>query len=405
MSAPRPRHDALTGIRLFAAIWIVLHHIQLAHKSRLAAAYPEAYELAAPVLEQANRGLDLFFLLSGYVLGLNYLERLGGRFDLRAVGHYFWLRVARIWPTYLALTLFAGALIALRAWRWQSTSTDELTVASFVKQLFLVQLWDRPSGAGTSWAGPAWSLSAEWLAYALFPLMALGVHALTRRLGARGMVVAALVALTPMLTGLLVHHRFSYDFGWAPRVLCLFLAGMCVAAAVNKVTPTERERRVAGALAPAIVVGVLVWIALTETVLPGWYAGYIAFAWLPFVVCLSIGRGWFVSALSHRWVVLGGGASFALYLLHGPILKLFRDLTTETRFVLPDALQAPAEVALLPLLVLASCVIYTRYEEPARRVLSRLVSRRRPEAAAPQAVHAAEVPAPAAVVAEPLRTA
>lgn len=385
MSVPRPRHDALTGIRLFAAIWIVLHHIQLAHKTRLAAAHPDAYALVAPVLEQANRGLDLFFLLSGYVLGLNYLERLGGRFDLRAVGHYFWLRVARIWPTYLALTLLAGALVALRGWRWGSAPVDELTLGSFVRQLFLVQLWDRPSGAGTSWAGPAWSLSAEWLAYVLFPLLALGVYALTRRLSARGMVVAALLALAPMLTGLLVHHRFTYDFGWVPRVLCLFVAGMCVAAAVTKVTPTERQRRAAGVVAPALVLGVLGWIALTETVLPGWCAGFIAFAWLPFVVCLSIGRGWFISVLSHRWVVLGGGASFALYLLHGPVLKMFRDLTTQTRFVLPDALRAPAEVALVPLLVLTSCVIYTRYEEPARRALTRLVARRRP-AAAPAAV-------------------
>lgn len=367
MSSPRPRHDALTGIRIFAALWVVLHHVQLKHESRLAAAVPDAYALAAPVLEQANRALDLFFVLSGFVLGLNYLERLGARFDARAVGTYFWLRVARIWPTYLAMTLLAGALIGLRAWRWGSADAGELTLGSFAKQLLLVQLWDRPSGAGTSWAGPAWSLSAEWLAYALFPVLALAVVVLDRRTGPRGMVLTAGVALVPMVTGLVVAQRYSYPYGWAPRVLCLFVAGMCVAAALRKVTPTDRQRRAAGHLVwglPLLVVG---WIALTETVLPGWFAGFVALVWLPYVVCLSVGRGWAVDLLCRPRTVLAGGASFALYLLHGPVLKLFRDVTTQTRLALPDDVRVWAELGLVPLLVLVSCVVYTRFEEPARR--------------------------------------
>ena len=368
----RQYFDALTGVRLVAALWVVLHHIQLAHRRWISTHLGEVDQVLGPVLMQANRALDLFFVLSGFVLGLNYLERMGPRFDLRGVGRYFWLRFARIWPTYLAITALAGLLIALRAWKWGSADAGELTVSSMLRQAFLVQLWTEPRGRDTSWAGPAWSLSAEWLAYALFPLLALVVFRLARRLGPAALAGLSLLALAPMFVGLLVHHQLSYDYGWAPRVLCLFVAGLLVAAALAHVDPSERHRRVAGLGVPATAVAVLAWIALTETLLPGWYAGFLVVLWLPLMVCLSIGRGWAVDALSHRLVVLGGSASFALYLLHGPVLKLFRDVVTRTRLSLDRDVQLPAELALVPVLVVVACLVHTHWEEPARRALTRL---------------------------------
>lgn len=370
MTSVRPRYDALTGVRLFAALWVVLHHVQLTHRRWLDAHHPEVHDVVGPVLMQANRGLDLFFLLSGFVLGLNYLERLGSRLDRHGLLTYYASRVARIWPVYIVATLLAGALIVLRAWKWEAVSTDTLTLGSFARQLFLVQLWTEPRGRDTSWAGPAWSLSAEWLAYALFPFLALAVLWLSRRLGPWAMAGAALVALLPMYVGLFRFQQLSYDYGWAPRVLCLFVAGMCGAAALSKLDPTDRQRRVAGALVPLTVVAVLGWIALTETLLPGWWAGLISILWLPFVACLVVGRGWAVRLLEQRWVVLLGGASFALYLVHGPLLKLFRDVITRTRFAVEPDQRLWAELVFVPVTAVVAVAIFLWWEEPARKVLA-----------------------------------
>ncbi|CAM3303321.1 acyltransferase [Nocardioides dubius] len=378
---PRLRYDALTGVRLFAALWVVAYHIKRANQRWLEANHPDLVRLLDPVLGQAHRALDLFFVLSGFVLALNYLDRMGGRFDLREAGRYLWLRVARIWPTYLAITLFAGFAIWFRHWRWHSASVDELTLGSFVQQLFLVQMWDQPTGKDSSWAGPAWSLSAEWLAYLLFPLLAVLVLHVSRRLRTPGLVTAALVSLTPLMLGLLAHHRFTYEWGWAPRVLSLFVAGMFTAAALRTVEVDDAHRRAAGRAAPLILLAVAGWIALTETVLPGWWAGFLVIAWLPFVYCLTVGRGPLIDLLSRRWIVLGGGASFALYLLHGPVLKLLRDLTTHTALLHVDRdLRIWVELAAIPALVLASMAIYHWFEEPARRLIARPLAKRRQQA-------------------------
>lgn len=378
-AATRPlRYDALTGVRFFAALWVVAYHIKRANQGWLERHHPDLVQLLNPVLGQAHRALDLFFVLSGFVLALNYLERMGDRFELRATGRYLWLRVARIWPTYLAITLFAGAAIWFRHWRWNSASTEELTWSSAIQQLFLVQMWDQPTGRDSSWAGPAWSLSAEWLAYLLFPVLAVAVLATTRRLNTPGLFAAAALSLTPLLLGLLLNHRFTYAWGWAPRVLSLFVAGMFTAAILRRVTVTESHRRLAGQTAPLLLLAVAAWIALTETVLPGWWAGFLVIAWLPFIYCLAAGRGPLIDALSRRWIVLGGGASFALYLLHGPVLKLLRDLTTHTALFHVDRdLRIWVELAAVPALVLASMAIYHWWEEPARRFLTRPLARTR----------------------------
>ena len=64
----------------------------------------------------------------------------------------------------------------------------------WVRQLAGVQMWDHAYLDGASWVGPTWSLSAEWLAYLLFPVAALGFHRL-RRLPAWVLLLAAAVAL------------------------------------------------------------------------------------------------------------------------------------------------------------------------------------------------------------------
>ncbi len=64
---------ALTGLRIVAAVWVVLFHF----RPLLAQGAPELSETLAPVLNCGAQGVDLFFILSGFVLTWNYLERMG----------------------------------------------------------------------------------------------------------------------------------------------------------------------------------------------------------------------------------------------------------------------------------------------------------------------------------------
>ena len=102
---------ALTGLRVIAAMWVVLFHFR--PLSREAA--PDFSESLAPVLNCGAQGVDLFFVLSGFVLAWNYLDTLGPSFSPQATLRFLWLRLARVWPVYL-VTLHIAALWIAGLW-------------------------------------------------------------------------------------------------------------------------------------------------------------------------------------------------------------------------------------------------------------------------------------------------
>ena len=55
---------ALTGLRIVAAVWVVLFHF----RPMLADVSPDFRDALAPVLNCGAQGVDLFFILTGFVL-------------------------------------------------------------------------------------------------------------------------------------------------------------------------------------------------------------------------------------------------------------------------------------------------------------------------------------------------
>ena len=96
---------ALTGLRIIAAVWVVLFHF----RPLLRDAAPGFRDALSPVLNCGAQGVDLFFILSGFVLTWNYLDRMGWSWSTRSTLHFLWLRLARVWPVYL-VTLHLAAL-------------------------------------------------------------------------------------------------------------------------------------------------------------------------------------------------------------------------------------------------------------------------------------------------------
>ncbi len=160
---------ALSGLRIVAALWVVLFHF----RPLLAQASPSlSTALAPPVLDAGAQGVDLFFILSGFVLTWNYLDRMGESWSARDTLRFLWLRLARVWPVYLVTMHLAAAWIIFTLYVGHVPAeppvVESLNATSWVRQVLLVQLWFQPYFDGSSWDGPAWSISAEWLAYLLF---------------------------------------------------------------------------------------------------------------------------------------------------------------------------------------------------------------------------------------------
>lgn len=360
---------ALTGLRFFAALWVVLYHSTRYNLDVLAEHHPALLELVQPVALQGFRGVDLFFMLSGFVLALNYLDQMGPRLTWSSTARFLWLRLARIWPLYVAVLLLAGALIALRARLWDSAPSGKLEPVAFLEQLFMVQLWHRSDTAGSSWSGPAWSLSAEWLAYLLFPLLVLAVLRLQRRLRVRALFVASLAAMGPLMVAGLLNRGFGVEYAWLLRILCEFVAGMLLCAAISRLRLTARQRRTAGVLAIALLVALVGWYYVAFHAGHQWWSGFAILAFLPLIGFLAVGHGPLTSLLATRALVLGGGLSYGLYLLHSPMLYLFRDATRYSRLHLDPLPRYYAELCWIPVIVLLAWATFRFLEEPARRTL------------------------------------
>ena len=102
---PTGEIKALSGLRIVAALWVVLFHF----RPMLQTASPRLYDALKPILDCGAQGVDLFFILSGFVLTWNYLDRMGETWSVKANLHFLWLRLARVWPIYLVTLHLAAA--------------------------------------------------------------------------------------------------------------------------------------------------------------------------------------------------------------------------------------------------------------------------------------------------------
>ena len=374
---------ALTGLRIIAAVWVVLFHF----RPLLRLASPELSDALAPVLDRGAQGVDLFFILSGFVLTWNYLERMGETFSVRATVHFLWLRLARVWPIYLVTMHLAllWVIFTLHVGHVPTEDLSRITAMSYVRQVLLVQLWFEPFFDGSSWDGPAWSISAEWLAYLLFGVLVLAVYRMMRVTSARGLAVLAIVASLPPLLLLLATGEFYSPWSWLPRIVMQFTAGALACAAVRKIDPADAARRAAGycsALLIAAMVGVLYYF--DGHPISGLYdsGGLVDVLFVPLVMALAIGIGSLPALLSTRVLVYGGQISFCLYMVHELVHTSWNWAAKQFEIVLDEGATAAKWMVcgLLVAATLLSMLLFHAVEEPGRHWMRKMIGAR-PESA------------------------
>lgn len=375
---------ALTGLRIVAALWVVLFHF----RPLLWEASPRLRDDLGPLLDAGAQGVDLFFILSGFVLTWNYLDRMGPSWSRRATLHFLWLRLSRVWPIYL-VTMHLAALwivVTLYVGSVPSPDADKLTAISYVRQLFMVQLWFSPFFDGTSFDGPAWSISAEWLAYLLFPVLILVVFRIARVSRARTLFLLAFPAALPPTLLLLASGVLYTPWSWLPRIVAQFTAGVLACVAVRRLRIGARGRRTAGyasvALVAAIVAGLYYYDAnpVPGMVDPGALMGVL---FMPLVVALAIGAGTLPAILSTRPFVYGGQISFSLYMIHEPVHTVWNWAVAQYQIVMGKSVAKVVVVGLIAIAVLAAMALFRFVEEPARRWMRAMVDTRDVTGAAP----------------------
>jgi peptidoglycan/LPS O-acetylase OafA/YrhL len=374
----------LTGLRIIAAVWVVLFHL---HFSPL----PGVAHVAAwfgPLITQGALGVDLFFVLSGFVVAHTYLDRLGPALRVGATAKFLWARASRMWPVYvLVFNLFGLWLVARIVFggggniAYQSVQ-PVVSVGQWTQQLLMVQMWNNEYLDGASWVGPTWSLSAEWLAYMLFPVAALAFFRL-RNLPVVVLAAGSLTLMTPIAWAYLSTGSPYYPWSWAVRVLCGFGAGVLAYLVVRRTRSTDKVRSRASVLAAATPPAVAAGLIVGEVAGPG-RGGAVLVLFPVLVGALALADRGPATLLARQWMVQGGRISFSLYLVHIPIFEIYWTLLTHFHVAErhPVLAYTSAVVALLAPLVVAS-VAFRFVEEPARRRMRRMHLPRRRQSAAP----------------------
>ena len=371
----RPHLHALTGLRFVAAFQVLAYH-GLALRA-------DAPSWMRSLVGSGYVGVSLFFVLSGFVLTYTYHDSLrDGTATRRA---FLAARVARIYPVYL-LSLLA----ALPPLFWLVASKGVRMDGGWLAGMIgayagLVQAWDPRRACVMNC--PAWSLSDEAFFYLAF-LLVLPVLA---RWGVRRLVFAAAAAyaLSLLVPVLYLALRPDGAIPADPQSLGRWLA-------VVKYNPLVRLPEfvmgvIAGRLfllegdaprpwharlelgAAAALLGVLlasVWIPY-----PLLHNGLLAPAFAALVYALARGAGPLSHALSTRVLVRLGEASFALYILHVPLLA-WMARGYRTTGITPPA--QPWHFAIFAAISIAvSLLVFAAVEEPGRRILRRRLTRRR----------------------------
>ena len=296
-------------------------------------AFPELREtFFAKAINLGFVSVSFFFLLSGYILAVVYLNSGA---PIRKSSFYL-SRFARIYPLFLWTLIVDTPDILLRRvqlYGWFKAITE--TIATFVAHLFMLQAW-------LSWLQgidpPNWSLSVETVFYVAFPFIG---YYFWKMKGARlwlwaiglwlmGQAVATFVGPHFMLKTARFHPLFHI---WTFPIGILLAKWQAMQRAKYGASP-NRQWSVWLALAVSLLILVAIVPFGDSIPLANLNSGLLVPVFAVVIWACSSQRGSITQLLSLPWLVILGEASFGLYLIHMPLHHLFLWMHWETSKVL-----------------------------------------------------------------------
>lgn len=301
--AARRTYHSLDGMRGLAALAVVTHHA--------------GWMFGAAYMQHAYMAVDLFFVLSGFVLAHAYEPRFKtGLGPLR----FMTLRLIRLYPLYIAGVLIGAAWIAwnltqgtevrlaqAQPWTWGELHTALLTNAFFLPSPSL--------GAGPPGLYPlnipAWSLLFEICVNLAFAVSALRLD--TRLLAALVVVAGAVMAWMGLKHGSLNAGWAAYDLEIAGvRVAFGFFAGVLIHRLSGRIPAWLRVHPI---LLLVVMIAAFVWTPGGQTLAR--FDVFCALILFPALVLLG------ANTEPGRWTrpaySFGGLTSYAVYAIHYPL--------------------------------------------------------------------------------------
>lgn len=338
----------LDMLRLIAAYAIVLVHFRvnlLAFTGGSPVVYERLYGFAV--------GVDLFFVISGFVISWVYRDRLDSGWRYAA---FLRKRGARLLPLHWATLLFFVLVGLFSQWSGIESSRPAKYAWDCLAQNALL-LHAFGTCGRSSFNTVSWSISAEAAMYVLYPLLYLAVTRSPRAFGASCLCLVVFLQTAP-LEPFWVSR--THDLG-----VLRALPGFCLGVLLFR----YRDRVGRIPCAPALLAGV---IALFATgVILGWHSGVlvlVAYAIATLGVAADMrGR---VSPLV-RALAPGGRLTYSVYMLHPIVQSLFIVLLGRRILGLEGAALSLWTLAAFSVVGFVGLISLKLFEEPMRRWMAR----------------------------------
>lgn len=369
-SGGSPEIRSLTGLRGVAAVYVVAYHFIM--MANLYSDNDNSFQFNPTEIIKCFFGhgylaVDLFFVLSGYVMALTHWRDFSTGFSRPAMTSFLYKRFSRLYPLYIVTTLACFAL----AWSGIDEHTHSFThnAAKLLMNTLLLQA----VGGGVSLDQPAWSIGTEAIAYLLFPIGCILIQPNHKWRGISAAIVCiSTVVFLAMLPeawsskSRILHHTwldFSDTRTPFPLLRCIveFMLGMLT----WRFGLTRLGRFFTRLPQISLLFGIA---AVVSVALPN--SDLIFVLLMPgLILSLSSDRGPLAWMLGLRATYVAGILSYSFYLTHYPIGLALIELKSLPITPIYSIILA------LTLTLLISVITYTVVEKPARRYLRSLSSR------------------------------